>query len=133
MIDLAMLGLADPRLHGRPALLWLWALLMIEPFVTVAVAGKVNGLVVGAALLAGILVAAVLYGSRAAWVIALVFQVIVVLPIGEIHIWALALNLVGLGCLLAPDVRRFALSNRHGAAATRRSRSEPTPRASALC
>lgn len=105
-----MLGLTTQQVRGHPTLLWLWALLMAQPFVIVAVTGKVSGLVVGAALLVAILVAGVLHGSRAAWVIALAFQVIVVLPIGDVHLWALALNLVGLGCLLAPDVRHFALS-----------------------
>lgn len=105
---------------------------MVQPFVTVAVRGNVNGLVVGAALLVALLVAGVLRGGRVAYVIAFAFQVLVVLPIGEVHLWALALNLVGLGCLLAPDVRRFASSRRRDASATRRSRSEPAPRASGL-
>lgn len=118
--------------YGRPALLWLWAMLMVQPFVTVTVRADVNGLVVGAALLAALLVASVLRGSRVAYVIALAFQVLVVLPIGELHLWALALNLVGLGCLLAPDVRRFASSSRRDASATRRSRSEHAPKASSL-
>jgi hypothetical protein len=105
---------------------------MAVPYVIVAVTGNVNGLVVGAGLLAAIAVAGVLHGSRAAGVIALAFQVIVVLPIGDVHLWALALNLVGLGCLLAPDVRQFVFSNRREETATRRSSSEPTPKASAL-
>lgn len=113
-------------------LLWLWALLLTSPFVRVAVIGDINGLVVGAASLAVVLIAGVLLGSRTAWSIALAFQVAVVLPIGDVHLSALALNLVALGCLISPDARHFALQNKRQEAASRRSSSEPAPKASAL-
>lgn len=103
---------------GRPALLWVYVVLMVQPYLRVALSGDVYGLVVGAAVLAALVVLAVLRGSRAAWLVALVFQIAVVIPVGEFRWWALALNVVGLACLLAPDVRRFELGDRHARAPT---------------
>lgn len=104
-----MLRVLDRRPLGRPASLWIYVVLVAQPFVIVALRGDVNGLVVGAAVLAASLIAAMLRGSRAAWTIALIFQIAVVIPVGEFGWWTLALNLVALVCLLAPEVRRFEL------------------------
>lgn len=61
-----MLRVLDRRPLGRPASLWVYVVLVIQPFVIVALRGDVNRLVVGAAVLAALLIVAMLRGSRAA-------------------------------------------------------------------
>lgn len=114
----------------RPKVLWLYAALLAQPFFTVAIAGDANGFVAGAALLAAVLGLGVLKGVRAVWILAIASQIVVLLPFGDFRLWAIGLNLVGLACLLAPDVRRFETQRNAPSPTGRRDRSEPTAGAS---
>ena len=95
---------------ARPRTLWLYPALLLQPFVAVTARGEANATVGGAFLLVSLVAFLVWRGSRAAWVLATVFQLVVLVSSAfdpRPPLWAVGLNLVALVALAAPPTLRW--------------------------
>ena len=107
---------------SRPPALWLYPVLLLQPFVVVTARGEANATVAGAFVLAFSVAFLVWRGNRAAWVLAALLQVGVVAGSAfdpRPPMWAFVLNLVALACLMAPSTRRYVWRGGRGRRALR--------------
>jgi len=94
---------------SRPRAIQLYALLAaIGPVIAVVRGGGNAVLVVPAIALIALLTFGVWVGNTAAWWVAVVVQIVVLLPFASYGpLWTIALNLIALTLLLLPSARAF--------------------------
>lgn len=96
-----------PGVPRTPPLLWLYAVLMLQPLVMAVTMGRINGPVLAAMALTAFMVWRLLNGSRIAWILGVAIGLSVLLSGAGIPVWSLALNVLALACLFSPDVRAY--------------------------
>lgn len=107
---------ALPKLGDTPAALWAYAIFSLVPILIYAILQSSEHLAasIGAVVIAPLITLAVLWGSRIVWSLSTLSALGSLLgaPFAARPWWAVLLEVVALGCLLAPASRRFVWGGR---------------------